>query len=319
MKIAESEAIKAYKVFDSDGTCRGFQYEPGKSYHHTGAIEVCRSGFHACSKLIDCFDYYSFDPANKVAIVRLWGNVEEDDNKLVANNIHIEKELSWNEVLNIVNKGKGNTGNRNDGHYNSGDRNTGSYNTGRCNVGNYNAGSYNVGDWNTGTSNIGGYNSGDYNVGSHNVGKSNTGDYNMGSFNIGNYNSGNFNIGDYHTGWFNTESTGDLYWFNKPVKPRILKTVHIPTFLRSVELTIWKHESLISSAKCASPEADVERQGGCLVSRTLKEAIRESFRAFDRYSWQSTWVTEIAAVKLLPNFDPDIFYEITGIKISELG
>lgn len=318
MRISESEAIKAYKVFNSDGTCRGFQYELGKSYHHKGAIEVCKRGFHACPKLVDCFEYYAFDPANKVAIVRLWGNVEEDDNKLVANNIQIETELSWNEVLNLVNKGKGNTGNRNDGHYNSGDRNTGSCNTGRCNVGNYNAGRYNVGDWNTGNSNIGVYNNGDYNVGSHNGGRGNTGNYNTGSFNVGNNNSGNFNIGDYHTGWFNTESHG-LCWFNKPVEPHIVRAVLIPTFLRSIELTIWKHERLISSAKCASPEADVERQGGCLVRRTLKEAIRESFRAFDRHSWQSTWHSEINAVKALPNFDPDIFYEITGIKESELG
>ena len=52
--------IKAYKVFNPDMTCRGFQYEVGKEYEAKGKIIICENGFHACEKLSDCFNYYSF-------------------------------------------------------------------------------------------------------------------------------------------------------------------------------------------------------------------------------------------------------------------
>ena len=43
-----SEKIKAYKGFNRDMTCRGFQYEQDKTYTHDGEVEPCRGGFHAC-------------------------------------------------------------------------------------------------------------------------------------------------------------------------------------------------------------------------------------------------------------------------------
>lgn len=52
--------IKAYKAFNTDWTCRGFQYEVGKSYHEDGNISLCNKGFHACLNLFDCFSYYPF-------------------------------------------------------------------------------------------------------------------------------------------------------------------------------------------------------------------------------------------------------------------
>ena len=39
--------MKAYKGFDKNMRCRGFQYEEGKEYT-TGNAELCNSGFHAC-------------------------------------------------------------------------------------------------------------------------------------------------------------------------------------------------------------------------------------------------------------------------------
>ena len=45
-RVLKKNAIKAYKAFNSDLTCRGFQYEVGKEYHHKGYLEMCSSGFH---------------------------------------------------------------------------------------------------------------------------------------------------------------------------------------------------------------------------------------------------------------------------------
>ena len=50
--------IKAYKGFNKDMTCRGFQFKEGESYEEPEA-KLCESGFHACLNPLDCFGYYS--------------------------------------------------------------------------------------------------------------------------------------------------------------------------------------------------------------------------------------------------------------------
>lgn len=50
--------MKAYKGFNKDMTCRGFQYEEGKTYE-TDKAELCKEGFHACENPLDCFNYYA--------------------------------------------------------------------------------------------------------------------------------------------------------------------------------------------------------------------------------------------------------------------
>lgn len=78
MIIDKENAIRAYKVFNPDWTCRNFKYELGQTYFHKDQVVPCISGFHACRKLDSCFDYYPFTPHNKVAVVYLWGVVAED-------------------------------------------------------------------------------------------------------------------------------------------------------------------------------------------------------------------------------------------------
>ena len=50
--------IKAYKGFDKDMKCRGFQFEEGQEYEEQEA-KLCEKGFHACEAPVDCLGYYS--------------------------------------------------------------------------------------------------------------------------------------------------------------------------------------------------------------------------------------------------------------------
>ena len=120
--------MKGYKVFNSDWTCKGFQYKVGETYEIDGKPTCCKKGFHFCKKLVACFNYYSFDPYNKVAEIECLGDVDFGEDKYCTNKIKIIKELSWEEVLTLVNTGHCNTGNRNTGNNNSGDYNSGDYN-----------------------------------------------------------------------------------------------------------------------------------------------------------------------------------------------
>ena len=121
--------VKGYKVFNPDWTCRGFQYEVGKTFEHDGNIELCGSGFHFCQKASDCFNYYDFNSNNKVAEVEALDLVETEGNKSVTNKIHIVREIPWQELLTIVNTGKDCTGLENTGNWNTGNCNTGDCNT----------------------------------------------------------------------------------------------------------------------------------------------------------------------------------------------
>lgn len=136
-----TEPVKGYKVFNRDWTCRGFQYEVGKTYTLDGQLRVCRSGFHYCEKVTDCFNYYNFDPDNRVAEIEALGEVVTDGDKSATNVIRIVRELSWTEMLELANSGKGNTGLSNAGHRNAGHNN----------AGHRNAGDFNSCNWSTGT------------------------------------------------------------------------------------------------------------------------------------------------------------------------
>ncbi|WP_275905070.1 DUF7666 domain-containing protein [[Eubacterium] hominis] len=202
-----SNEVKGYKVFNPNWTCRGFQYEVGKTFEENVIPECCEVGFHFCIKASDCFNYYSFDPENKVAEVTALGDVdcEHEDSKCATNKIRIDRELSWQEVLEIVNTGKGctglcNSGNRNSGDCNSGDCNSGDCNSGDCNSGDCNSGDCNSGDCNSGDCNSGDCNSGDCNSGDCNSGDCNSGDCNSGDCNSGDCNSGDCNSGDCNSG-----------------------------------------------------------------------------------------------------------------------
>ena len=128
--------MEGYKVFEPDWTCRGFQYEVGKTFEEDVTPSCCNRGFHFCKELKDCFNYYPFNPDNKVAKVMALGEIDEesDDSKCCINKIQIVEEISWEDVLRMVNLGKGNAGLCNSGNRNSGDWNKTNFSNGCFNT-----------------------------------------------------------------------------------------------------------------------------------------------------------------------------------------
>ena len=150
-ETTQNQTKRAYKVFNADWTCLNMQYKVGETYTMAEKPRICDKGFHYCPKLIDCFYYYNFDTRNKVAEVEILGDIDKsfEGDKECTNKIKIVREISWHEVLDLVNIGKNNTGRGNIGSYNTGNYNTGYRNTGNHNTGNYNSCDYSTGFFNS--------------------------------------------------------------------------------------------------------------------------------------------------------------------------
>ena len=289
---SSKNGILAYKAFDKDAdtgklSCLGFLYEIGKSYHHKGPIRICRFGFHSCLRINDCFDYYPSSSA--VCLVLAFGdiNVSEENNKIVSSKIKIIRELPKGEINYLANFGHENIGTKNIGN-----KNIGMSNIGSRNVGAYNSGSQNKGDFNVGNNNIGDTNIGSCNVGERNNGHSNLGNDNFGSVNYGNENIGMFNSTSNVCGFFNTICISECPFqcFNKSAKGCCQKFFNYD-FIR------------------------------CL----LPWFFREPENRFDGISdfhklWEIAWKNIGSWIKVsiynMPNFDPKIFREITGIDVE---
>jgi hypothetical protein len=267
-------AVVGYKVFNSDMQCRDYQFAIGGTYHIKGSLKICENGFHFCKELADCFNYYDFNSSNKVAIIHAIGNIDEKGDKCATSGIVIIKELTWFEVLELVNIGKNctglkNTGDLNSGNYNSGDLNSGYYNSGDLNSGYYNSGYYN---------------SGDLNSGNYNSGYRNSGNYNSGDLNSGNYNSC-----DSESGSLNTKQSEFINVFNKHCKRSLFEAFSMPDFMSFSNSTY-------------------DESTGKTVTLEYKDAFIKS--------WNSADVVDRMRIKDCPNFDADLFLEISGIDVN---
>lgn len=118
--------VKGFKGFSQDLTCRGFQYEIGKTYEYDGNIELCSQVFHFCRKLQDVHQFYDLK-TSRICEIEADGKIDNDGIKSVCSRIRIVRELSREEVDAAVNTGKDNTGLFNSGYGNSGDYNSGDF------------------------------------------------------------------------------------------------------------------------------------------------------------------------------------------------
>ena len=281
--------MKGYKVFNSDWTCRGYQYEIGKTYEIAENPQCCKVGFHFCERLADCFNYYSFNTNNKVAEIEAIGEIDFDDtnSKRCTNKIVILKELKWSEVLDMCNSGKGNSGNRNSGNYNSGNDNSGNRNSGNRNSGYYNSGNRNSGYYNSGN-------------------------YNSGNYNSGYYNSGYYNSGDHNSGYCNTNSP-KVRMFNHETEFNFTDK----SIVRFNEILFncpqsYKYSDFIDKSKMS--EEEIMEHPECeTIGGYIKTIIVEA----DKQKWWDEDVSDDDKefIKSLPYFDADIFYECVGVRV----
>ena len=88
------EKIIAYKGFNKDLTCRGFQYEIGKEYEEK-EVSVCEGGFHACENPFDVLGYYGDVLDNRFCKVEQSGTIKKDDKKQASSKIKVVAEIGF--------------------------------------------------------------------------------------------------------------------------------------------------------------------------------------------------------------------------------
>ena len=302
--------VHGFKVFRPDWTCspngNTKQYTcPGK-FEEEGELDVCGHGMHFCQTAADCFNYYSFNSENKVAEVIAYGDVRTEGDKSCTDKLEIVREIPWDEVLRIVNIGKNCTGRCNTGNRNTGNRNTGDCNTGNRNTGNRNTGDCNTGDWNTGNRNTG-----NRNTGNRNTGDWNTGDWNTGNRNTGDCNTGDWNKSSFNTGCFNTEEQ-KIMLFNKPSNMTYSEWLDSDAryLLNQIpkDVVEWVYEEdMTDEEKAAHPT--YETTGGYL--KVLDES------ECGQLWWGSLSDRRKEIIKAIPNFDAEIFFQCTGVRVDE--
>lgn len=236
----KNRIVRGYKVFNADWTCRPngkkFQYEVGKTYEDDFAPKLCSRGFHFCENAVDCFNYYAFNPKNKVAEIHALGDVTSDGVKSCTNKIQIVREIPWAELLEMVNTGKGCTGYRNSGDWN------------KCSFSN---------------------------------------------------------------GCFNTESP-KIYLFNKPSPWTYVDWLHSKAYflLNQISENTLKYRyftDMTDEEKAEHPEA--ETTGGYLLKSETTDKEHQMW-------WNELSSEDKEEIKSIPNFDKEIFKEITGIDVD---
>ena len=276
------------KGMNKNMQCRdGFQFEVGKEYKietNGRPLKLCSDTvFHYCKSLQQVHNFYNcYNDENRYFEIEVLGEEVTDGIKCGSNHIRIVREITGEELNNLKGRNNGNTGlfnngDRNSGYFNDGDKNTGDWNSGECNSGNRNTGHNNIGNWNSGC------------------------------FNNGDWNSGIANKCNFSSGIFCNKSDMNIRIFNKPSgmsSEEFRKSRYWDAMCES-DFNLIKWINYTVEEKRSDPEK--ERVGGYLKIYSMEEA------------WANWWnkLSEEAkqTIQEIPNFDPEIFKDITGIEV----
>ena len=152
----------------------------------------------------------------------------------------------------------------------------------------------NTGLFNSGYRNSGYRNSGSDNSGYRNSGYWNSGSFNSGSFNSGNHNSGLFNSCNHSIGVFCNNSDENIRIFN------------IPSEMTYSDFITSKYYRAIKSSPFVLTEC---------AKYTNEEKINNGYKEACKNWWKNMSEENKEIVKSIPNFDAEVFEDITGIKV----
>jgi hypothetical protein len=94
-----AKAVHGFKAFEKDFTCRGIQYEIGKTYKHKGEVEPCKSGFHFCEKPLDVLGYYGNVFNQKYALVEGFGSVKKENDKNLLQDLSMGMSSDYEDAI----------------------------------------------------------------------------------------------------------------------------------------------------------------------------------------------------------------------------
>ena len=152
----------------------------------------------------------------------------------------------------------------------------------------------NTGLFNNGQGNSGSFNSGDGNSGHWNSGNRNSGNRNSGQFNSGHWNSGLFNSCNYSIGVFCNKSDDNIRIFN------------IPSEMTYSDFITSKYYRAIKSSPFVLTEC---------TKYADEEKINNGYKEACKNWWKNMTEENKEIVKSIPNFDAEVFEDITGIKV----
>ena len=251
------------------------EFKVGETYELEGPVKLCNNGFHFFRETDLCF---GVDFYKQYA-----GNSNKETVFLEVESIgDIDSDtykVCTNKLKIVRYIPKKEWGKLLDNKHNSGFNNSGDSNSGYRNSGDSNSGDSNSGDSNSGDSNSGSSNSGDRNSGSRNSGYYNSGYANSGDCNSGSRNSGSYNSGSNNSGYFNSNIPTVVRVFNKECARAIWYQASKPSFFNKLDI----------------------------VNNSYKKAWQEAYKGATK--------EDKDLLQALPNFDAEIFEEITGIKI----
>ena len=185
--------------------------------------------------------------------------------------------------------------------------NTGYWSTGNWSTGDVSTGNRSTGDWSTGDWSTGNRSTGNKSTGNRSTGNRSTGNRSTGNRSTGNRSTGSWSISDYSTGHFSTRDYAGFDVFNKPCTVKEWNNANKPHFI-FFDLTEWVKLCDMTN-KEKTDNKTCETTGGYLKVYEYKEA------------WKIAWNKATSEGKQLlydlPNFDSEVFKEISGIDIEQ--